>query len=219
MIFLIFIIGFILGLIYTFIADKLPLLLPEVTTSVENSWILNLFLGVTNGLILLISYYSYGLSYEFFTSLIISALVIIIFLTDFKYMIILDSPLIIFSFLMIILKIYYFDLKTLGLSILSGIILFIFMLFIALIGKKIFKKDALGGGDIKLSFLIGLILNLRLGLLAIIFSSLLALPYSIATILLNKEREVPFGPFLVGSLALVFIFSAKFLNLINFLIS
>ena len=217
MIFILFIIGFLLGLFYTFIGEKLPLYLPEVEENVANSWILNLFMAIINSLIVLVSYYSYGFSYEFWTSLIVSALVIIIFITDFKYMIILDSPLIILSLIMLFLKIYYFNFKTMGLSILSGIGLFILMLFIAIIGKKIFKKDALGGGDIKLSFVIGLILGFKLGLIAIIFSSLLALPYALASIFLGKNREVPFGPFLIGSMALVFIFSEKFLNLINFI--
>ena len=92
-----------------------------------------------------------------------------------------------------------------------------FMFIVGLIGKKIFKREALGGGDIKLSFVIGTILGLRLGLISIIFSSLLALPYALASIMLSKNKEVPFGPFLVGSMALVFIFSDKFMSLINLL--
>jgi len=93
------------------------------------------------------------------------------------------------------------------------------MIIIAYIGKKLFKKDALGGGDIKLALIIGIILNFRLGLLSIIFSSLLAMPYALGTIFLSKNKEVPFGPFLIGSLALVFIFNEKFMNLITFILS
>ena len=53
------------------------------------------------------------------------------------------------------------------------------MLLIGLLGKVIFKKDALGGGDIKLAAIMGIILNLRLGLVSIILSSLLAMPYAL----------------------------------------
>ena len=146
------------------------------------------------------------------------ALVTTIFVSDFKYLIILDSPLVISSILTLILKYCYFGLKEVGISIISGIILFVIMLLIGKIGKILFKKEALGGGDIKLAIVIGLILNLRLGLVAIILSSLLAMPYALGSIMLSKNKEVPYGPFLIGSLGIVFIFIEKFTNLINFLI-
>lgn len=217
MIIILFLIGFILGLVFTLVGEKLPLMLPEVTKKSENSWILNLFLAIVNAVVLLIAYNEYGFDYEFFIAAIISGLVINIFVSDIKYMIILDSPLIISGIIILILKTYFYGFKNAGTSLLSGFILFIFMFIISILGKKIFKKEALGGGDIKLSFIIGMILNLRLGLIAIIFSSLLALPYALAAILLNKDNEVPFGPFLVGSMALVFMFYDKFMNFINLL--
>ncbi|MDE5538977.1 MAG: A24 family peptidase [Bacilli bacterium] len=218
MIIILFLIGFALGLIFTLMGEKVPLLLEEVTRKEDNSWILNLFIAIVNAVVLVISYYEFDFSYEFFAALVISALVITIFVSDFKYMIILDSPLIISGLLIFILKWCFFDFKTAGLSLLSGIALFLFMILIGFLGKKIFKREALGGGDIKLAAVIGIILGLKLGLIAIIFSSLFALPYALGAMLLNKDSEVPFGPFLIGSVAIVFIFSDKFTNLINFLI-
>mgnify|MGYP005777157915 FL=1 len=44
MIIILFIIGFVLGLFYAFIGEKLPLLVPEVIEKESNSWILNLFI-------------------------------------------------------------------------------------------------------------------------------------------------------------------------------
>ena len=218
MIIVLFLIGFILGLLYAFIGEKLPLLVPEVIEKEGNSWILNLFIGVVNALVFLVSYYTFGISYEFFASLIIAGLVLIIFISDFKYMIILDSPLIIGGILILILRAYFYGFKNMGLSLLSGVILFVIMLLIGLMGKKMFKKEALGGGDIKLAGIIGIVLGLKLGLVAIILSSLLALPYAVGAMLLNKDSEVPFGPFLIASMAIVFIFADKFSNLIAFLI-
>ena len=110
-----------------------------------------------------------------------------------------------------------YGVKNAFLSLLSGGILFLLMLLIGLLGKVIFKKDALGGGDIKLAAIMGIILNLRLGLASIILSSLLAMPYALGSIMLSKDKEVPYGPFLIGSMTIVFIFSEKFLNLINYL--
>ena len=217
MIILLFLIGFLLGIAYTFIGEKLPLLVPEVIEKEANSWILNLFIGVVNALVLLFSYYQFGISYEFFTSLIVAGLVFVIFISDFKYMIILDSPLIISGILILILRAYFYGFKNMGLSLLAGLVLFLLMLGIAFLGKKLFKKEALGGGDIKLSAIIGIILGFKLGLVAIILSSLLALPYAYGAMVLNKDSEVPFGPFLIASMAIVFMFADKFSNLIAFL--
>ena len=217
MIILLFLIGFGLGLLYAFIGDMLPLYVPEVVKKEENSWIFNLFIGILNALVILVSYYSFGISYEFFASLIIAGLVFIIFISDFKYMIILDSPLIAATLLILIFRAYFYGFKNMGLSLLSGVALFLIMLLIAFIGKKIFKRDALGGGDIKLAGVMGIILGFPLGLVSIIFSSLLALPYALGAIMVNKDSEVPFGPFLIASMAIVFVFIDKFSNLIAFL--
>ena len=78
------------------------------------------------------------------------------------------------------------------------------MYLIKLIGDKVFKKESLGGGDIKLSFFIGILLGypaigFKLGLISIIFSSFLALPYAISQVYLNKKNELPFGPFLIST--------------------
>lgn len=218
MIIILFLIGFVLGLVFSLMGEKMPLLLPEVREKPENSWILNLFIATMNAIIVLISYYIYDFSYEFLATILVSGLVINIFVSDFKYMIIMDTPLVIVSILILILKTIFMGFKTMFISLVSGLFLFLFMLLIGIVGKKIFKREALGGGDIKLAAVIGIILGLRLGLVAIIFSSLLALPYALAVMMLGKDREVPFGPFLIGSMALVFVFSEKFMNLINFLI-
>ena len=213
----IFIIGFVLGLAYSLIGENLPVKVDKDIEIKPSSWIMNLFIGIISGSLTIISYYFYGISFNFFLSLIVIALLVIIYISDFKYMIILDSPLVIGCLLTLLLRYIYFDIKNVGISLLSGIILFAMMLIIGFIGKKAFKKEALGGGDIKLAFVIGIILNLRLGLMSIIISSLLAMPYALGSLMLSKNREVPYGPFLVGSMTLIFIFSEKFLNLLNFL--
>lgn len=217
MIIILFLGGFFLGLIYAFIGEKLPLFVPEVTPKENNSWILNLFIGVINALVFLISYYTFGVSYEFFASLIIAGLVFIIFISDFKYMIILDSPLVISAILILVLRAYFYGFKDMGIHLLAGIVLFLLMFLIGFLGKNIFKREALGGGDIKLAGIIGIILGLKFGLVSIILSSLLALPYAAGAMMLNRDSEVPFGPFLIASMAIVFVFADKFSNLIAFL--
>ena len=177
--------------------------------------LLNPLVEICMGILFVYAYLHYQTGYEMYMFMITSSLMMIIFISDFSYFIILDSPLVIGGILIIILKLMNFGLKETGLSILSGIILFLCMLFIKFIGDKIFKRESLGGGDIKFSFIIGLVLGYRLGLCTLILSTFLALPYSFAALMLKKNNEVPYGPFLASSLFLVFAFTDKFLNLLD----
>ena len=177
--------------------------------------ITNLLIEISMGLLFSIGYIYMGFSYRYFIYLILISLIVLIFITDFLYYIILDSPLVVSSILIIILKLIYNGYKDTILSILSGIVIFLVMYLIKIIGDKIFKRESLGGGDIKLSFVIGLTLGFRLSLISLILSSFLALPYSVASLKLQKNNEVPFGPFLVSSLFIVFLFYDKFINIIN----
>ena len=81
--------------------------------------------------------------------------------------------------------------------------------------RLLLRKNFIGGGDIKFTFVIGFVLGFRLGLCALILSTFLALPYSCAALMLKKNNEVPYGPFLAASLFVVFLFSEKFMSLLN----
>lgn len=165
------------------------------------------------------SYLLFGIGYEFFASLLIFSLLILIFITDFKYYIILDSPLIITGLGIFLLKWYYFNFKTALLALLSGIIIFIIVFMIKKIGDLLFKRESLGGGDIKLSFVLGVILGVRLSLVSFILSSFLALPYALGSVYFTQKKEVPFGPFIISAATLVFIYIDKFTNLLDFFFS
>lgn len=175
------------------------------------------FAEIFTGLLFLLTsiYFSFG--YNYLTGLIIVSLMVIIFISDFKYMIILDSPLVVSVVLIIILKLIYFGFKTTIYSIISGLILFLIMLLIEKLGSLILKKDSLGGGDIKFAFLMGLTLDVKLGIVALVLSTFLALPYAVASVKIMKSHEFPYGPFLAGALFIVFFHLDKFTNLINFL--
>ncbi len=176
---------------------------------------INLLVEFSLGLMFLVGYLYFPSSYMLYGYLILSCLMMVIFISDFSYYIILDSPLIISIILFAIIKFIYFGVKEVLFSLVSGFILFGVMYLIKFIGDKIFKKESLGGGDIKLSFVIGFVIGFRLSLLSLILSSFLALPYSVASLKLQKNNEVPFGPFLVSSLFIVFLFQDKFMNIIN----
>ena len=78
------------------------------------------------------------------------------------------------------------------------------MYLIMIFGKFLFKKDSLGGGDIKLMFVFGLVINPLLGLFVIFLASFLALPISLLILWKRKVNLVPFGPFLVISFMFIY---------------
>ncbi len=162
-----------------------------------------------------VSYLKFGLSYDFFIMLIISSLVVLIFITDFQEMIILDSPLIIAIASTFALNLYFKGSIHAFFSLLHGLIIFIFLLAVRSLGNAIFKKESLGGGDIKLGFVMGVILNYRFALIAIVLSTFLAFPYALGAVLLNKDRAVAFGPFLVSAMFIVYLFMEKFNNIFS----
>ena len=133
---------------------------------------INLIMELATGILFLIGYLMYGLSYQYFLYLIVISLMLLIFITDFIYMIILDSPLLIAIVLIVVLKFVYLGKEAVLISLASGVLLFLVMLFIQFLGQKIFKRDALGGGDVKFAFIIGLIS----GLLGIGITLILTIP-------------------------------------------
>ena len=175
------------------------------------------FVELFTGLLFLLTSIYFPFGYNYLVGLVIVSLMIIIFISDFKYMIILDSPLITSIILITILKLIYYDIKTVFISILSGIILFLVMFLIEKLGTLILKKDSLGGGDIKFAFIMGLSLGVKLGVVALVLSTFLALPYALASVKIMKKHELPYGPFLAGALFIVFFHLDKFTNLINYL--
>ncbi len=175
--------------------------------------IIELFMGIFFS----ISYFYYGFSYELWMSLILISLFVLIYISDFRYMIILDSPLIISSILIFFLKWIYFGIQEALISLFSGAILFLIFLGIGFLGSKIFKREALGGGDIKLAFVMGESVGILYAIIGLILSTFLALPYATFTLLNNEDREVPFGPFLISALCMVFVFYEKFTTILKFI--
>lgn len=158
-----------------------------------------------SGCLFALCYKVFGISYEFFTAVILSSLVIIIFVSDSKYMIINDSPLIVSAILIFIIKWLNTGIVSALLSILSGLIIFGVAYLLMLFGSLAFKQEALGGGDIKLSFVAGMVLGVKLGILYIVLASFLAFPYAVYVTLKNKDNMLPFGPFLVSSLLIIYL--------------
>ncbi len=172
---------------------------------------------IITGLLFAIVYIEFGFSYMFYMAIILVSLFILICITDFKDYIILDSPLLISVILIIVVQLIYFDLDFLIGNLLSGAGLFVMLLAIKKIGDFLFKKESLGGGDIKFAFIIGLAVGFELSLFVLILSVFLALPTSVAALIVSKNNLLPYGPFLAGALLIVFMYADKFTNLLNYI--
>lgn len=64
------------------------------------------------------------------------------------------------------------------------------------IGKVVFKKDAMGFGDVKLMGVIGGFLGWKLGVATFFLAPFLGLLFGIPKLFLKKEHIIPYGPFL-----------------------
>ena len=103
-------------------------------------------------------------------------------------------------------------------SLFNGLILFILLLLIKFSGDKAFKQESLGWGDVKLSFIAGMFLGIKLGIIYIFVGSFLAFPYALYVTAKKKDALVPFGPFLATSLLLIYWNYDLVLNILNTLL-
>ena len=165
---------------------------------------LSTWMEIFTGILFALSFFVFGFSYQLFFALGIVSMLIILSITDISYMIIPDSVLIFFSGYFLILIALEQGVIPALIHIVYGMVLFFVMYLIMLLGNYIFKKESLGGGDIKMMFVFGLLLSPVLGILCIFLGSVLALPMSFLLVLKKNEHIIPFGPFLL--IALTFLY-------------
>ena len=179
--------------------------------------IMSTFIEFFTGLLFAVSFYSFGFSYEFAIGLGVISLLMIVIVSDLIYLIIPDEVLIFFSVYFLIFQ--FLNLGLVGglIKLASGIFLFALMYTIMLVGNKILKKECLGGGDIKMMFVFGLVLDPLLGTLTIFLGSFIALPISLFLLYKNKEKVIPFGPFLLIALAIIYFTKLTPEVIVNFL--
>ena len=173
---------------------------------------------IVTGLLFALSFIIFEFSYNTLIMIILSSLLVTIFISDFKYMIILDEILIPAAIMLVIILFFQYDIQFVLWSLLKGLIIFVILLVVKLLGDKAYKQESLGWGDVKLSFIAGLLLGFKLGLVYLFVGAFIALPYGIILRLLKKEGIMPFGPFLITSLSIIFIFSSTFNYILNLLL-
>ena len=199
-----------------FCHHKIPFQYPlvEFLTGLEFIWIY--FLVQSN-----LTFFSRFEGFYSFLSLILwlilGACFLAIFIADFNYQIIPDSAVffgIFISFLRLLVDYRY-----------TGMINF--SVFWAAIGASLFftglvlitKGQGMGIGDIKLAFLMGLILGFPKILMALFFSFLTGAGAGVILILLGKKKlksEIAFGPFLIGGTIFALIYGERLWKLLGY---
>ena len=173
---------------------------------------------LVTGVLYCVSYHSFDFSYNFIISLIFISSLIVIIVSDIEYMIILDEIIAGSSILIILLELLFFGLDFAVEKIVAGILAFLTMYMIKLIGDKLFKKESMGGGDIKLMFLFGIVIGYALSLCDIFLATFIAFPVAVFILFSRRDNLIPFGPFLAMGAILIHISKIDFTSIINFLI-
>lgn len=175
---------------------------------------------LSTGILFLISYHSFAFRLELLTSLILVSLFMIVIVSDLTYLIIPDRFIFIPAILIFIIKIVQSGITIALLQLGYGIISFLIMYLVMILGNFLFKKESLGGADIKLMFLVGLVLDPIRSIMVIFIASITALPVSLILLLKNKEHVIPYGPFIIFGLLIIYFTKLDLLeiltNLLNF---
>ena len=180
------------------------------------------FFEFLTGLLFLLSFIVYGLSMKFIISITFISILLIISISDFKYYIIPDEVLLV-GIIMIVIE-FIINSFVNDISILKGVIFpllsavgsFLTLYLFKLIGDYVFKKESLGGGDIKLLFLIGLVLGFDMSIVTIFIASFIALPLSIISLIKDNNNVIPFGPYLSLSAVIILLSRLNLDTLLNF---
>ncbi len=165
-----------------------------------------LFEATTGGLFVY-AFYHFGFQWETIVAWIFISLLVIIFISDIHYMIIPDKVLLFFAPTLLLVRYTVAPLEVWWDPLLGATIGFTLLLLIAVI-----SKGGMGGGDIKLFAVIGIVLGWKGVLLAFFLSTLIGSIIGIiglATKKIERKKPIPFGPFIVIATLLVYFFETE----------
>ncbi|QBK25741.1 prepilin peptidase [Ureibacillus thermophilus] len=161
------------------------------------------------GLLFVWSYHQLGFSIELFVALFFFSLLLIIVVSDLQYMLIPDKVLLFFLPFLLIGRIAS-PLEPWWDALLGGVVGFAILFVIAVI-----SKGGMGGGDIKLFFLIGLVLGTVKTLLTLFVASVIGMIIGIIVLKVRKQGRktpVPFGPSIAIASCIVYFYGDSIID-------
>ena len=164
-----------------------------------------LVVEVVTGMLYAAIYHSFKFSFELGIALVFVSALITVIVSDIEYMIILDEVLIFSTLVLALMYLFGKGIDVLAYHIYSGVGAFLSMYAIKWLGDRAFHKESLGGGDIKLMFLFGMVLGLPMAIVTIFLATFIAFPVALLILFSDKENIIPFGPFLSMAAILVMV--------------
>jgi leader peptidase (prepilin peptidase)/N-methyltransferase len=155
------------------------------------------------------SYIKYGFSVELLLACSLILLCAIIFVSDLLYFIISDKVLITFFVWFLALQVIFEYRSWLDAAV-GGLLGFLFLLLLAIL-----SKGGIGGGDIKLMGVLGLLLGFQGAYLTLMIASIVGVLVAIVGLLMKKytrKTAIPFGPYLAIGALVTFYYSAEMLE-------
>lgn len=177
---------------------------------------------LTTGLLFLSTYLVIGLQWLLLPALFFISFLIVVLLIDLDHQII-PNGLVIFGLvagIIFLITNQFFDfqfplltsvykplLSTMG----SGLSASLCLLVVAYTGQAIFKKEAMGGGDIKLAAVLGIFLGpyVFLGLLLAFFVGAVVSIMLLSSGLVKRKQPIAFGPFMAIGAVLTLYFGPQ----------
>ncbi|MGX1982492.1 leader peptidase (prepilin peptidase)/N-methyltransferase [Thermolongibacillus altinsuensis] len=169
------------------------------------------FVELSTAILFTISPLLVGWSKELFVSWTLISLLMIIFVSDVRYMLIPDKILLFFAPLFLLERLWLSPLAPWW-DALAGALVGFGMLFLV----AVISKGGMGGGDIKLFALVGLVLGIKMTLLAFFLSTLYGTIFGLIGMAIGKVKRgqpMPFGPAIVVGTLTAYFFGQSILKL------
>lgn len=159
-------------------------------------------------------YLIFGYSAQTLFYFILTAILIVVTFIDFEFQIIPNRLVLTGLLFAVVANVFGFNIGVLegflGLAAGAGT-----LGLVAILSLILFKKEGMGGGDIKLMGMVGLFLGWRLTLFAIFLSVLIAAFASVVLLVfrvLKQGDAIPFGPYLALGTFLSMLFGNDIMN-------
>ncbi len=164
------------------------------------------FMEMVTGCLFALSYYQLGFSAELVVALFFMSLLVIITVSDIAYMLIPDKVLLPFAVLLFGVRLFI-PLEPWWDSVVGAVVGFLLLFLIAVV-----SKGGMGGGDIKLFFVIGLVLGTMQTLVTLFLAALIG---SVVGVIVLKQtgqgRKTPvaFGPSIAVAAVIAYFWGAE----------
>lgn len=167
------------------------------------------FFELLTGILFAFSFYYFGFTSELIISLTLVSLLIIIVVSDYHYMIIPDKVLLFFAPVFIVERIFI-PLHPWWNPLLGAAVGFGLLLLIAVI-----SKGGMGGGDIKLFAVLGIVLGWKLVLFAFFMATLFGAVFGVIGLTIKKVergKPMPFGPYIAMGAIVSYFYGETLIN-------